>query len=237
MTLKLLISALAATVFVPVLALAEDTDFFVGFDLSGETASGSPGTTDGGAPWAGGSVISNIKFENTAGIGGHAGYRFGPALSGFVSYQYIRGNVSWDAAFPRFSVASSFKGAAISNVIMGNIAADFALSDTTSLRASAGVGLSFNTLSNVVERVFWTEEFLADLADRTRIGPAARIGAGIQHKIAANAVVGLNASVSYTGGFETGSTRSGNLGITPIRPFRIDDVWRASLGASVRVEF
>jgi hypothetical protein len=237
MTSKLLISALIAGSLVPVSAQAEDAGFFAGLDLSGEMASGSSRTTDGGAAWAGGGVVGNIKFENTAGIGGHAGYRFSPVFSGFVSYKYIRGDVSWDAAFPMFGVASGFKGAAISNVIMGNIASDFALSDATSIRVSAGAGLSFNALSNVLERDLRTGFFGAELADRTRISPAAQIGAGIQHKIAPNAVLGLNASVSYTGDFETGTTRSGNLGITPITPYRIDDVWRASLSASARFEF
>jgi hypothetical protein len=88
-----------------------------------------------------------------------------------------------------------------------------------------------------LERDLRTGFFGAELADHTRISPAARIGAGIQHKIASNAALGLNASVSYTGGFETGTTRSGNLGITPITPYRIDDVWRASLSASARFEF
>lgn len=231
MTSKLLIPVLIAPVLiatslVPVSALAKDIGFFAGLDLSGGMASGSSKTTDGGASWAGGGVVDNVKFGNAAGIGGHAGYRFAPALSGFISYQYIRGDVSWDAAFLMLGVASDFKGAAISNVIMGNLAYDFALSDTTSIRASAGVGLSFNSLSNVVETDLGTGLFLSDVADHTRISPAARISAGIQHKIAANAVLGLDASVSYMGGFETGNTRSGNLGVTPITPYKIDDVWR-----------
>jgi hypothetical protein len=234
---KLLLSALIAAFLVPAPACAEDTGFFAGLDVSGGVASGSSRTTDGGAPWAGGGVVDNVKFGNTTGIGGHAGYRFDPALSGFISYQHIRGDVSWDASFPMFGVASDFKGIATSNVVMGNLAYDFALSDMTSIRASVGVGLSFNTLSNVVETDRGTGFFLDDVADRTRTSPAAQVGAGIQHKIASNAVLGLTAAASYTGGFETGSTRSGNLGITAITPYKIDDVWRASLSASIRYEF
>jgi len=237
MTSRLLIPALIAVSLVPVPAFADDAGFFAGFDFSGGAAVGSSSTKDGGASWAGGGVVNNVKFSGTASVGGHAGYRFDQALSGFISYQYIRGDVGWDAAFPLFGVASNFKGAATSNVILGNLAYDFALSDTTSLRASAGVGLSFNSLSNVTETDVGTGLYLANLADRTRTSPAAQIGAGIQHRIAPQAVLGLNASVSYTGGFETGTTRSGNLGVTPITSYKIDDVWRTQLSASIRFQF
>jgi hypothetical protein len=237
MTSRLLIFALIAVSLVPASASAGSTGFFAGLDLSGGTAFGSSKATDGGAPWTGGSVISHLKFGNTAGIGGHAGYRFDPAWSGFVSYQYVRGDVGWDAAFPMFGVASNFRGTAMSNVVMGNVAYDFALTEATSIRASAGVGLSFNALSKIVETDIGTGLFLSDVADHTRINPTVQISAGIQHRITRHAVLGLNASVSYIGGFETGNTRSGNLGITPINPYKIDDVWRTGLNASVRVEF
>ena len=49
--------------------------------------------------------------------------------------------------------------------------------------------------------------------------------------------LGLDASIAYYGGFETGNNRSGNLGITSINPYRIDDVWRANLGGSFRFKF
>lgn len=234
---KLLIPTLIAASLIPVSALANDTGFFAGLDLSGGTAFGSSKATDGGAPWAGGSVVDNIRFGNTAGIGAHAGYRFDPALSGFISYRHVRGDVGWRATFPMIGAASDFNGTVISNIIMGHLAYDFALSDATSIRTSAGIGLSLNSLSKVVETQLGSGLFLADVADHTQISPAARISAGIQHRFAPNAMVGLDASVSYTGNFETGSTRSGNLGITPIVPYKIDDVWRTSLSASLRFEF
>jgi hypothetical protein len=226
-----------AVLLLPACALAEDAAVFAGLDLSGGWASGSSSTTDGGAAIAGGGVAGNVTFGQTAGIGGHLGYRFDPSLSTFISYGHLRGSVSWDAAFPLFGVASNFRGDAISNLIMGNLAYDWALSDTTSLRASAGLGLSLNSLSGVVESDEGTGLFLADVADHTHISPAAGIGAGIQHKIAPNAALGVNAAVSYVGGFETGDTRSGNLGVTAITPYRIDHVWRANLGASLRFDF
>jgi len=43
--------------------------------------------------------------------------------------------------------------------------------------------------------------------------------------------------LAYSGRFETGKTRSGNLGITDINPYEIKDAWRANLGASLSFEF
>lgn len=242
MARKLSISTLIAALLVPVSAFAEDvqvegTGFFTGLDLSAGMAFGSSRTKDGGASWAGGGVVDNVKFGGTIGVGGHVGYRFNTALSGFISYQYVQGDVSWDAMFPLIGAASDFKGAAFSNVIMANLVNDFALSDTTSIRGSIGVGLAFNSLSDITETDAGSGLFLSDVRDHTEMSPAAQIGAGLWHKVASNAVFGLGASVSYTGGFETGDTRSGNLGVTPITPYKIDDVWRTNLSASIRFRF
>lgn len=234
---KLLLSTVIAASFSSASAFAEDTGFFAGLDVTGGMASGSSSTTKGGAAIAGGGVVDNVKFGGTIGVGGHAGYRLNPAVSAFISYQHVQGDVGWDAVFPLFGVASSFNGAAISNAAMGNMAYDLALSDTTSIKTSVGAGLSFNALSGIVETDKPTGLFLSDVADHTHISPTAQIGAGIQHTISPNVVLGLNASVSYTGSFETGSTRSGNLGVTAITPYKINDVWRAGLGASMRFTF
>lgn len=236
MASRQLILALAAAACLPLPAFAQDTGFFAGVDVTGGMASGSSSTTDGGAAIGGGGVVDNVDFGETFGVGGHIGYRFSPALSAFISYQHVRGDVSWDANFAKGGI-SGYEGTAISNAVMGNLAYDLALSDATMLRATAGLGLSFNTLSGVVETDKLSGAFLTDVADHTRISPAAQIGAGIEHKFTPNLALGLNASVGYSGGFETGDTRSGNAGITPITPYKIDDVWRASLGASLRMEF
>lgn len=58
-----------------------------------------------------------------------------------------------------------------------------------------------------------------------------------QSWFAPNATLGLNASLGYTGSFETGDTRSGNLGVTSVGPYKLADVWRADLGVSLRVQF
>jgi hypothetical protein len=234
---RFLLAATIAVSLFPASARAEDTGFFAGIDVTAGMASGSSSTTNGGAAFAGGGMVDNVKFGATFGIGGHVGYRFSPALSAFISYQHIRGDVSWDADFPLIGAASSFDGTAGSDTVLANLAYDLALSDSTSFTTSAGVGLSFNTLSGVVETDKPTGLFLSDVADHTRVSPTARLGAGIEHRLSSNVVLGLNAAVSYTGGFETGDTRSGNLGVTSITPYKIDDVWRGNLGASMRFSF
>jgi hypothetical protein len=133
--------------------------------------------------------------------------------------------------------ASTFGGTAVSNLLMGNLAYDFALSGSTTLRASAGAGLALNALRGVVETDVGTGSFLDNVADHTQVSAAARIGAGIEQKLTANARFGLDASLDYRGGFETGDTRTGNLGVTSITPYRIDNVWGADLTASLGVDF
>ena len=222
---------------VPAMALAGERDFFAGLDVSGGTAFGSSSTTDGGAPFAGGGVVDHVRFGETTGIGGHIGYRFDPAMSIFISYQHIRGDVGWNASFPLFGVSSRFEGSAVSDMITGNAAYELALSDATAVRATAGLGVTFNKLSGLVETDRATGLFLADVAGHTKISPVAQVGTGVRYKFTPSAVLGLDASVAYAGGFETGTTRSGNLGITDINPYKIDDVWRANLGASISFQF
>ncbi|WP_318912990.1 hypothetical protein [Shinella zoogloeoides] len=111
------------------------------------------------------------------------------------------------------------------------------LSEATTLRGTAGLGLTFNTLSGVTETDRGTGSFVSDVADHTKIGPVAQVGAGVWHRITPKAVLGLDALVSYAGGFETGNTRFGNLGTTPINPYEIDRVLRVNLGASIRFAF
>jgi hypothetical protein len=48
---------------------------------------------------------------------------------------------------------------------------------------------------------------------------------------------GVNVAVAYTGEFETANTRFGNLGTTEINPYKIDDVWRANVMASMQYRF
>ncbi|ABE62556.1 conserved hypothetical protein [Nitrobacter hamburgensis X14] len=229
--------AALATIAFPLSAFATEQGFFAGLDVSGGAAFGSSRTTNGGAPFAGGGVVGNVKLGEVVGVGGHVGYRFDPAMSAFISYQHSRGDIGWEANFPLYGVSSRFEGEAISNAILGNVAYEFPLSDATSIRTTAGLGMTFNTLSQVVETDKPTGIFVADLANHTKIGAAAQVGLGLRHKIASNVVVGLDGLIAYADGFETGNARSGNLGITDINPYRIDDVWRATLSASIKVDF
>jgi hypothetical protein len=230
------LAALAALAS-PASALAAEQGFFAGLDASTGAAFGSSKTTNGGAPFAGGGVVDSVKFGTTWGGGGHVGYQFDPAMSAFISYQSIWGDVRWNTTYPLVGASSKFDGMAISNVILGNVAYEFPLSDVTTLKTTAGLGVAFNTLSNVTETDRPTGVFLSDLESHTRISPAAQVGLGLRHKIAPNTVVGLDGLVAYTGSFETGDTRSGNLGVTGINPYRIDDVWRASISASIKASF
>ncbi len=236
-TRQSLLSIAMACALAPAPALAQERGFFAGLDLAAGTASGSSNTRDGGAAFAGGGVVRKVKFGGTTGIGGHLGYRFGPEWSVLVSYQHVRGDIDWDADFPLFGVASGFSGKATSQLLMGHVAYDWALSASTAIRATAGLGLASNTLSNVVETDKGSGLFLSDVAKHTETEPAAMLGIGVQHRLRPKVLLSVDATVSYVGGFRTGDTRSGNLGVTPITPYKIDDVWRAGIGAAVRWEF
>src|SRR5690606_26481513 len=96
------------------------------------------------------------------------------------------------------------------------------LSDTLAVSVSAGVGITFNTLSDVVETDVGTGAFLSDVGRHTQAGPVARLGLGIQYRLTQKMRLGLDASFVHAGGFRTADTRSGNLGVTEIVPYRID---------------
>lgn len=226
--------AMAAAAALSMAASAQEPGFFVGLDTSVGIAQGSSSTKNGGG-FGGGGVVENIKFGTTTGIGVHAGYKFDHHLSGFLSYQHVQGDIDWDARFPQFAQTTNFSGTATSNAILVNVAYDWLPSDTTTIRATAGVGATFNKLSGVTERFEGT--FVSDVEDHTETSPIAQIGASIQHYVTPKTALGLNATVSYTGGFKTGATRSGNLGRTEINPYEIDSVWRASLGVSLQTRF
>lgn len=231
-------------IILPLSAFADEPGFFAGLDVTGGTAEGRSSTKNGGGnpftntPGAGGEV-DNVKFKDTTGIGGHIGYRFtNSPLSVFISYQHIRGKLGWDASYSLFPGAvSSFDATATSNILLGNLAYDWRLTELTSLRASLGLGVAYNALSNITEIDKPTGQFGSKVANHREASPAAQFSAGIRHKVSSNIVLGLDALVSYTGGFETGDTRSGNLGVTRINAYKIDDVWRANLGASLIFNF
>jgi hypothetical protein len=219
--------------------IAKDRNIFVGLDLSGGKAFGSSNTKDGGGTpplFQGDGVVHNVKFGETIGIGGHIGYRVTPSWSLFLSYQHVRGDVRWDATYPSFGVSSRFDGKATSNAIMGNVAYERPLFKATSLRVRAGAGLTFNRLSSLVETDKATGQFGSNVAAHEKIGPVAEIGLGLEHKVAAHAIIGLDASIAYTGRFATGSERRGNLGTTSINPYEIDNAYRTNLGISLKYE-
>ena len=207
-----LVSVISA--IIPAAAMARESDIFAGLDVFGGIASGVSDTRDGGGNpplFNGDGVVDNVKFGETLGIGGHIGYRIDPAWSAFIGYRHIRGDVRWQATYPSFGVASDFDGTATGDAVMGNLAYKFPLSGTTAARARTGIGVTFNRLSGVVETDKASGQFVADVARHTKASPIAEIGLGLEQSIAARTVITLDASVAYTGGFETGDTRSGNL--------------------------
>ncbi len=237
-TYRTLLYAAAVWILLPSLGFAQEPGFFAGLDTSVGIAQGSSGTSDGGAPFAGGSVISDVKFDHTTGIGGHFGYALDSSWSLFLSYQYVRSDIQWDASFPNYyGAASHFSGKAVSNTVLANVGYDVALTDAFSFRATAGLGVAFNSLSDVTETDQPTSLFLSDVADHTESSPAAQLGVGLRYALARNTVIGLDAAVAYVGDFRTGDERTGSLGVTEINPYKIDDVWRESLGASIEVSF
>lgn len=151
MRLQSVVLVLAVSVSAPMTAMAGEDEFFAGLDLLGGVASGSSSTRDGGAPFAGGGVVDEVRFGGTTGIGGHMGYRFAPDLAVSISYQHIRGDIGWNANFPLYGVSSGFEGTATSDAVIGSIAYETPLSDATVVRGTAGLGISFNSLSGVGE--------------------------------------------------------------------------------------
>lgn len=228
------ISSVVVLIILPAMAQAQAPGFFAGLDTSVGIAHGSSDTSDGGG-FGGGGIVKDVKFGNAAGIGAHAGYQFDRNLSGFVSYQHVRGDIDWAAEFPGFGQRLDFSGKATSNAILVNLAYGWNVSDATTIRATAGVGATHNKLSNVTET--YQGAFVSDVEKHTKLSPMVQVGASLQHQLSTNAVLGLNAMVAYTGGFRTGNTRKGNLGVSEINPYEIDDVWRASLGVSLNVRF
>lgn len=217
-------------------AYAQESGFFAGVDMSGGTTQGSSSTRDGGAPFAGGGIVNKLKLGNTVGFGGHVGYRFSD-LSVFLSYQHVRGSVSWNADFPAIGSTSNYAGSAITDAVLANVAYDWPLTHVLAFRASAGLGVAFNTLSGVVENDQATGAFLSDVGNHTQVSPAAQVGVGFRYKPMPRMALGLDAVVAYTGGFRTADTRTGNLGVTQIVPYRIDNVWRPTLLVSFQYRF
>jgi len=210
---------------------------FAGVDLSRTAARGSSTTRDGGASFAGGGIVGQVRFGAATEIGAHLGYRLDPSWSVFLGYRHARGAVRWNAAFPLFAISSHFAGTASSDMLLASVGYEAPLSGATSFRATAGIGPAFNRLSSVVETDEATALFLAELSDRTRTAMAARLGVGIRHAVAGNVRLGLDAAATYAGGFRTGASRTGNLGVTDITPYAIDRVWRGGVGAVVEVGF
>lgn len=235
---RILLTLVALSALLPATGFAHAHGFFAGLDASGGITHGSSSTRDGGWPPAGGGIVSDVKFKHTAGIGGHVGYHFDSRWSVFLSYRYTRSDISWKATYPDLDEASLFDGKASSNTILANVGYDIPLANALVLSATAGVGVAYNSLHDVVETdAYDSSPFLSDVEDHDHTSTAAQLGVGLRYAATPRTTISLDFAATYQGGFRTGDTRSGNLGVTPINPYKIDDVWRMSLGASVVTRF
>jgi|HigsolmetaAR201D_1030396.scaffolds.fasta_scaffold19256_2 hypothetical protein len=223
---------------------AQEAGFFAGIDGGAAFRSGSSGTTNGGAAYAGGATLTDVKFDDTYLVGGHVGYRFNPRLAAFVSYEHIAGDVSWTADFANPTSSSTFlSGEAVSDVIMANVAYRYALADATALNFGAGVGISINKLKGVTE--FVRGSSYAEVAGDTKTGLAARAMIGVEHQLSNAVSFGANIALAYFDGFTTGDERFIPAaaiipGLSPteaIGPYEIDDVWGGTVSAFIKVQF
>lgn len=210
------------------------TGFFAGVDAGGVFRSGGSRTTDGGESRNG--VVSGVRFSEAFAIGGHLGYRLNSQWSAFVSYDHVSGDVTWQTDFP-FVPRAHFKTNATSNIFLGNLDYSHALADSTNFTIGAGAGISVNSLSNADEKSLVFGHY-ATLDGQTTVSPAVRALVGIEQQIAPQVAIGLNASISYLGGFETGSAREYvGLGRQVINPYRLSNVWGAAVTASLKARF
>lgn len=196
---------------------------------------GTSYTTDGGASFGKGGVVSDVRFAPAISMGGEIGYRFGPSMSAFVSVDHVEGAAGWMARYAG-GILAHFNGRAASDIIMGNVRFTLLASEKTSIDIGVGAGVALNTLRNVTESDAWGSIY-ADVHDRTLVKPAARLSVGLQHELAPSVLVGAAAALSYVGGFSTADTRDAGLGAEPIKPYVLSDVWSASVTASLKVRF
>lgn len=219
-------------------AIAQDQagtgGFFADVNAGGVFRSGTSSTTNGGESRTG--VVSGVRFSEAFAIGGHLGYRLNPEWSAFVSYDHVSGDANWDVDF-QLAGTSNFKANAASNIFLGNVAYSHALDTATSLTIGAGAGVSVNALGRAEESHVIHGHY-ATVDAQTIVSPAVRASIGIAHRIAPQVSLGLNASISYLGAFESGSARDyPGLGRQVIGPYRLSDVSGAAITASLKASF
>ncbi len=78
--------AFIASTFPPATVLATETGIHGGVDAFAGAMHGRSSTRDGGAAFAGGGGVEDVKFRSVAGIGGHAGMRIMKLPVGDCSY-------------------------------------------------------------------------------------------------------------------------------------------------------
>lgn len=226
---------LIAASVLPNAALAADDSYFFGVEALHHWRHGSSNTQNGGDPAVAGGIVKEVKFSDANGFGANFGYRFDPHWSVFASYQYVKSDISWWADFVT-ATDTNFRGDVTSHVALINLGYDFDLTDRTALQTSVGIGFSRNGMSNLTEHDRKTDAWQADLFGNTQTDFASQISAGISHKVTDNLSVQIKGKLDYVGGFETKDYRVYTSRLD-INPYVFDDVWSASIGASLKLSF
>jgi hypothetical protein len=226
---------LIAASFFPSAAFAADDAFFFAVEGVHHWRHGSSNTVDGGSPTVNGGAVKDVKFSDANGIGASFGYRLDPQWSIFASYQYVKSDISW---WVDFTTASDFKfrGEAESHLSLLNVAYNFDLTERTSLEAAAGLGLSINKLDKLTEMTSATSAWVANHHGSTQHDFAGQISAAVNHQFTDNLSFQVKGNIGYTGRFATKDFRTSSS-IQAINPYVIDDVWSASIGASLKLSF
>ena len=218
-------------------AHAEETKWFAGAQGGVVWLQASSDTTNGGAAPGGGGTVVNEDFDTGSSVGVFIGHPYNDHWSVALSYDHISADVGFDATFP-LSATTRFAGTANSDLVLLNGIYTTPWGDAGTrwgFTASAGLGVAFNSLSDVTEDFppfnGVPDRFLAD-GDETQFAARGTLGA----TYALDECWSLHAegSVFTLGSFSTGSSR--NAPVQAITPYEID-AWGYGLSAGIVARF
>ena len=224
-----------ASSFLPSVAFAVDDAFFLTVEGVHHWRHGSSNTVNGGVSSVNGGAVKDLKFRGANGIGASFGYRFDPHWSIFASYQHVKSDISWQTVFTTAS-PTNFRGEAKSKLSLLNIGYNFDLTERTSLETAVGLGLSINDFDNLIEFNSPSGSLVANHHSRTQKDLAGQLSAAINHQFTDNLSFQVKGNIGFTGGFATENYRS-LPSKQAINPYTVDDVWSASIGASLKLSF
>ena len=237
--MKVVSRALLLLIASAIPAMSEDignTGYFVGLDLGVGQRSGTSSTVDGGAAYGGGGTVRDVAFDNSSIVRGHFGYHLTPKVSIWGSVAQSDADVRWVTQFA-VGGATYFAGEAVSQALMANVGYSEEVKPGTTVKLSAGLGVTRNTLKNVGEGTDWENAF-AQVAKDTKTNLAVQFGAGVEQELGDMFSVGGSIDIAYLGGYQTGDSRSfGGGSPQAIGRYEIDDVWEPSVSLFVKAKF